>query len=68
MATISKKRLRELVLDAMTKADNTILTLSGNDNPQVVELVNKAKGKRDAYSNVFDALVGCDDPLRIDSY
>jgi hypothetical protein len=68
MTKLSKTELRNLVLKAFTASDNTVKVLSGDDNPQVVEMVNKAKGKRDAYSAVFDALVGCDDPLRCDSY
>ena len=64
---IKKAELIELVRKAMEKEERFVEDTQLDTNPQVVELCNKARGKRSAFYDVLDALQGNAIFLRIDA-
>uniref|UniRef100_A0A6H2A549 Uncharacterized protein n=1 Tax=viral metagenome TaxID=1070528 RepID=A0A6H2A549_9ZZZZ len=64
---IRKAELIELVERAMNKEEKFVDDTQLDTNPQVIEMCNKARGKRSAFYDVLDALRGNAIFLRIDA-
>jgi hypothetical protein len=64
---MKKAELMELVENAMIREEKFVDDTQLDTNPQVVEMCNKARGKRAAFYDVLDALKGNGIFLRIDA-
>ncbi len=64
---MKRAELIELVEKAMIKDEKFVDDTQLDTNPQVVEMCNKARGRRAAFCDVLDALKGNAIFLRIDA-
>lgn len=64
---MKKAELMELVEKAMIKDEKFVEDTQLDSNPQVVEMCNKARGRRAAFYDVLEALKGNGIFLRIDA-
>ena len=59
MATrLSLAEIRQQLNKAIAKCDRTIEACTGSDHPQIIALLNKTKGERNAFDAVLRALEG----------
>lgn len=63
----SIESIRGMLRAAIKREDQTIRLLTGDTNPQVIELINTAKGAAGAYRACLDALQGNALILKIDA-
>ena len=59
------REMRELIRQARERSKNQVLSFTGCDNPQVIEMRLKAEAEVEAYNNVLDAISGSFTMLRL---
>lgn len=57
--------LKKMVKKAMDNAENSVETLGGNDNPQVIEVRQTYIGQLEAFTAVYEAMHNDTIALRI---
>ena len=53
---MKQKELKTLIENALNNSRHGVKVLSGNDNPQIIELRKKCEGEVSAFEAVLDAL------------